>query len=612
MIKTKRSGGFRSGPPGGIGMGPVAKPKDFKKTSLAFVSYLKPHWTGFVLVLALAVSSTVCGLFGPKLLGNMTDVIARGLFGGQNGIDFAAIKIIGLYLIGLYAVSGAFGYIQGWIMSIISQKITYAFRRDISLKISKLPLKYFDHHETGDIISRVTNDVENISQNLNQSLVQVITSAVTVVGILIMMISISWQMTLIALLVLPVSMIFIKVIVRRSQRYYTRQQDFLGKMDGHIEEMFSNHVIVKAFNGEKASMARFNRINNDLYDSGWKSQFMSGLMMPLMHFVSDLGYVAVALVGGYLAIAGKVSIGGIQAFIQYMNQFTQPISQTANIANVFQATIASAERIFEFLNAQEEEAETETVAAPQVISGKVEFDHVFFGYNEDKIIINDFTASIKPKCSVAIVGPTGAGKTTIVNLLMRFYDLDRGTIAIDGVDIAKMKRQDVRRMFGMVLQDTWLFSGTVAANIAFGKPDASREEIIKAAEDAHADHFIRTLPNGYDTIIADSFDNISAGEKQLLTIARAILADAPMLILDEATSSVDTRTESLIQSAMDKLAHGRTSFVIAHRLSTIKNADLILVMKDGNIIEQGRHEELLDRGGFYSSLYNSQFAGAGV
>lgn len=612
MENKKRAGGFHGGPQGMMGGGAVAKPKNFKKTSLAFISYLKPYWGSFALVLVLSILSTIFAIFGPRLLGDMTDVIVRGVFGGQGGIDFGAITKIGYYLIGLYAASAVFGYVQGYIMSSVSQKITYAFRRDISLKTSKLPLRYFDTHETGDIISRVTNDVENISQNLNQGIVQVVTSVITIIGILIMMIAISWQMTLIALLVLPTSLVFVRMILKRSQRYYASQQSSLGKMDGHIEEMFSNHVIVKAFNGEKNSVQHFNRINHDLYDSGWKAQFMSGLMMPLMHFISNLGYVSVAIVGGYLAIAGKVSIGDIQAFILYMNQFTQPITQTANIANVFQATIASAERIFEFLNEQEEKAETETVAAPQKINGEVEFKHVFFGYDADKPIIKDFTTYIKPKCSVAIVGPTGAGKTTIVNLLMRFYDIDSGTITIDGVDIAKMKRQDVRHMFGMVLQDTWLFSGTVAENIAFSKPDASREEIVRVAEEAHADHFIRTLPQGYDSIIADSFDNISAGEKQLLTIARAILADAPMLILDEATSSVDTRTESLIQSAMDRLAHDRTSFVIAHRLSTIKNAQLILVMQGGNIIEQGKHQELLDKGGFYASLYNSQFVGAGV
>lgn len=608
MNNNRRTAGkFRGGPPE-IGMGAAAKAKDFKKTSRAFIVYLKPYQNSLILVLALAVMSTVFSILGPKILGDMTDIVTRGIVGG--GIDFEAIKHTGIFLVGLYVSSAIFGYLQGYIMAGISQKITADLRQDISAKISKLPLAFFDRHEVGDTISLVTNDVENIGQNLNQGMIQTITSAVTLAGIVIMMLTINITMTVIALLILPLSMVFIKQVVKRSQRYYGQQQGLLGKMEGHVEEMFANHVIVKTFNGEKESVARFNDINESLYDSGWKSQFMSGLMMPIMHFISNLGYVSVTLVGGYLAIQGKVTIGGIQAFLQYMNQFTQPISQTANIASVFQTTIASVERIFEFLNAPEEAREPDGLGALQDIKGQVEFKNVFFGYDSEKLVINDFNAVISPKSNVAIVGPTGAGKTTIVNLLMRFYDIDRGSITIDGMDISKMKRQDVRKMFGMVLQDTWLFNGTVAENIAFGNSDATREEIMAAAEKAHIDHFIRTLPNGYDTVIADSIDNISAGEKQLLTIARAILADAPMLILDEATSSVDTRTESLIQSAMDTLTHGRTSFVIAHRLSTIRNADLILVMKDGNIIEQGKHEELLQQNGFYASLYNSQFAKA--
>ncbi len=598
-----------SGPPGSIGMGAVPKAKDFKKTSRRLISYLKLYRGSFVLVLVLAVLGTVCSVLGPRILGNMTDIIIRGVI-GTGGIDFAAIVRTGYILVALYGLSALLGYIQGYIMAGISQKITFVLRRDVAEKVAKLPLRYSDRHEKGDTISLVTNDVESISQNLNQSLVQVITSLVAIVGVLIMMITISLPMTVLAVMIIPVSMVFIRTVVKRSQSYYATQQSALGKMDGHVEEMFSNHVIVKAYNGEDESVARFSRISDDLYESGWKAQFMSGLIMPIMHFISNLGYVAATLLGGYLALQGRVTIGGIQAFLQYMNQFTQPISQTANIANVFQAIVAAAERVFDFLDEEEEYPETDTVRAPETISGQVEFQDIFFGYDPEKPVIHDFSASIAPRQNIAIVGPTGAGKTTIVNLLMRFYDIDKGNIAIDGVDTSKMKRRDVRRLFGMVLQDTWLFSGTIAENIAFGKPEANREEIEEAARKAHADHFIRTLPQGYDTVIADSIDNISAGEKQLLTIARAILADAPMLILDEATSSVDTRTESLIQSAMDELTHGRTSFVIAHRLSTIRSADLILVMKDGNIIEQGRHEELLSKGGFYAALYNSQFAKA--
>jgi len=610
MAKT-HTGGFHGGPPGAMRGRNVEKAKDFKKTILTFIQYLKPYWGSLILVSLLAILATVFTIVSPKMLGQMTDIIVRGL-SNQNGIDFNRISKIGFWLIGLYTASAVFNYIQSWIMSGVSQKITYSFRRNISIKISKLPLSYFDKNEKGNIISRVTNDVETISQNLNQSMVQVVRATATIIGILIMMLTISWQMTIIALAVLPLSLIFIQLIVKNSQQYYNAQQSSLGKINGHIEEMFSNHTIVKTFNGEERSITQFNKINYDLYSSGWKSQFLSGLMMPLMSFIGNLGYVAVAVTGSWLALAGKVSIGGIQAFIQYMNQFTQPIAQTANITTVFQSTAAAAERIFSFLEETEEDPEIKKTMVLKNIIGQVEFSKVNFGYLPGKLIIKNFTARINPKCNVAIVGPTGAGKTTIVNLLMRFYDVDSGTITIDGVDINKMKRQDVRSLFGMVLQDTWLFNDTIAKNIAFSKPNASRKEIIKAAQDAHIDHLIRTMPEGYDTIIADSIDSISAGEKQLLTIARAILANAPMLILDEATSSVDTRTESMIQSAMDKLTHGRTSFVIAHRLSTIKNADLILVMRDGNIIEQGQHQELLNKNGFYASLYNSQFINSEV
>lgn len=600
--------GLRGRSPGMRG-GTGEKAKNFKKAFGTFATYLRPYWVNFIVVGIFVILSTACTVISPKMLGEMTDVVMRGIF-GHSGIDFHAIAGIGFWLVGLYVASGLFGYAQSWIMTTISQKITYAFRRDISQKISKLPLRYFDQHENGDVISRVTNDVEMISQNLNQSMLQAVTSAITIVGILVMMLTINWQMTLVAVVILPVSIIFVKLIVTRSQRYYNRQQAALGAMDGHIEEMFGSHVIVKAFNGEDRSITRFGEINGELYNSGWKSQFLSGLMMPITTLVSNLGYVAVAVVGGRLAIAGSVSIGDIQAFIQYMNQFTQPISQTANIANVFQTTAAAAERIFNFLGEKEELPEIDTLATPKAISGEVEFKNVSFSYDAGRPIIKNFTAHIAPRSNVAIVGPTGAGKTTIVNLLMRFYDIASGTMTIDGLDIEKMKRQDVRRLFGMVLQDTWLFNGTVAENIAFGRTDATRAEIVQAAQEAYIDHFIRTLPNGYDTVLGDSVDVTSAGEKQLLTIARAILADAPMLILDEATSSVDTRTETLIQAAMEKLTRGRTSFVIAHRLSTIRNATLILVMRDGNIVEQGNHHQLLAANGFYASLYNSQFTEA--
>ncbi|HUC96634.1 MAG TPA: ABC transporter ATP-binding protein [Candidatus Saccharimonadales bacterium] len=597
-------GMFRGGRPGMGG----DKPKHFKKTMITVLKYLRPYWFYMALVAVCAIISTVFAIASPKVLGNMTDEIIKGLF-SPKGINFTNIAGIGFWLIGLYLASALFSYLASWIMISISQKITYKFRRDISEKIARLPLRYFDRHENGDIVSHITNDVETISQNLNQSMTQLITSVIMIVGILIMMLTISWQMTLIAVLVLPVSMVLITMIVKRSQRYYTKQQAALGEIDGHIDEMFSNHAIVKTFNGEGRAIKTFNHINVKLFDSGWKSQFWSGLMMPIMQFISNLGYVAVAVVGGWLAINGKVTIGDIQAFIQYMNQFTQPISQTANIANILQATAAAAERIFDFLDADEEKSEKfEESIKPDSVRGEVEFDKVYFGYNKGQPIIKDFSIQIKPKQNVAIVGPTGAGKTTIVNLLMRFYDIDKGSIKIDGVDINTLNRQDVRRLFGMVLQDTWLFQGTIEENIAYGRPKASHEEVIEAAKAAHVDHLINTLPKGYKTIISETADSISAGEKQLLTIARAILADSPMLILDEATSSVDTRTELLIQSAMDKLSHGRTSFVIAHRLSTIRNADVILVMRDGNIIEHGTHEGLLEQNGYYAELYNSQFA----
>ena len=591
-------------------IGPAAKAKNFRKTSRVLAAYLRPHWAEFGVVLVLALLGTLSALFGPKLLGDMTDIIIRGVAG--SGIDFAALERTGYLLLGLYGLSAVFGYVQGYVMASVSQRITQGLRARVAEKVARLPLRYLDRHETGNAISLVTNDVETISQNLNQSLVQVITSLVTIVGVLVMMLTISAPMTAIALLIVPLSLQFVRVVIKKSQRYFAAGQGALGRMDGHIEEMFANHLIVKAYNGEADALARFERINGELYQSGWKAQFVSGLIMPVMHVISNLGYVAVTLAGGYLALSGRVTVGGIQAFLQYMNQFTQPITQTANIANVFQSTVAAAERIFEFLEEPEEPAEQGALSVPASVRGEVAFEEVCFGYEPDRPVIRGFSARIAPQQNVAIVGPTGAGKTTLVNLLMRFYDLDGGRITVDGVDIARYRRRDVRSLFGMVLQDTWLFAGSIAENIAFARPEATREEIIAAATAAHADHFIRTLPQGYDTQLGDSIDSISAGEKQLLTIARAILADASMLILDEATSSVDTRTELLIQSAMDRLTHGRTSFVIAHRLSTIKSADLILVMREGNIIEQGKHEELLAKGGFYADLYNSQFLGTEV
>ncbi len=602
----KPAHGPQGGPPGLVG--PAAKAKDFRKTARALIAYLRPYWADFGAVLGLALLSTLAALVGPRLLGDMTDLILAGVRGGA--IDFAALERTGYLLLALYGLSALLGYVQGYIMAGTSQRITQALRARVAGKVARLPLRYLDRHETGQAISLVTNDVETISQNLNQSLVQVLTSLVTIVGVLVMMLTISGPMTVIALLIVPLSLQFVRAVIKRSQRYFVTQQGALGRMDGHIEEMFANHVIVKAYNGEAAALARFERINADLYASGWKAQFVSGLIMPVMHVISNLGYVAVTLAGGYLALSGRVTVGGIQAFLQYMNQFTQPITQTASIANVFQATVAAAERIFEFLAEPEEPAEFDALPAPASVQGEVRFEEVCFGYEPERPVIRGFSAHIAPRQNVAIVGPTGAGKTTLVNLLMRFYELDSGRITVDGVDIARYARRDVRRWFGMVLQDTWLFSGSIAENIAFGRPEATRDQIVAAATAAHADHFIRTLPQGYDTQLGDSIDSISAGEKQLLTIARAILADAPMLILDEATSSVDTRTELLIQSAMDRLTHGRTSFVIAHRLSTIRHADLILVMREGNIIEQGRHEDLLRQGGFYASLYNSQFLGA--
>ncbi len=591
-------------------IGLIEKPKNFSATMKKLVSYTSPFWVSIIFVLFFAIASTVFAVVSPKILGNMTNQVVNGFI--AKAINFDKLKDFAIELSILYILSSIFSYIQGWIMTGVSQKITYRFRRDISEKINRLPLAYFDKRTFGEVLSRVTNDVDTMSQTLNQNLTQIVTSVTMIIGILIMMFSISWQMTLVSLILVPLSFILMAVIVKKSQHYFKEQQDSLGEINGHIEEMYAGHNVMRVFNGEQRSIQKFEKINTKLYCSAWMSQFLSGLMMPITTFVGNLGFVGVSVLGGWLVIQGKIQIGDIQAFIQYVNQFNQPIVQSASIANVMQSTAAAAERVFEFLDEKEEAVEDSKKVVPKNMNGKVDFDKVVFGYDPDKIIIWDFNANIKPGQRIAIVGPTGAGKTTIVNLLMRFYDVNVGAIKIDGVDTRNMKRVEVRKLFGMVLQDTWLFNGTIRENIAYGKPDATDEEIVAASQAAHADHFIHALPQGYDLKLNEEADNISQGGKQLLTIARAMLIKAPMLILDEATSSVDTRTELLIQKAMENLMKGKTSFVIAHRLSTIRDADLILVMKDGSIIEQGNHKELLAEKGFYESLYNSQFVASSV
>ena len=548
-------------------------------------------------------------------MGKATTALFEGLISkvteqSGSGIDFGYIGQIVIVLLVLYIISTVFSLIQGFAMSGIAQKVSYKMRKEISEKINRMPLKYFDTKTHGEVLSRVTNDVDTVSQTLNQSMSQIITSATTLIGVLIMMFSINWIMTLVALLIVPVSLGLISIVVKKSQRYFKSQQEYLGHVNGQVEEVYSGHNIVKAFNAEEREINTFNDLNDTLYKSAWKSQFLSGLMQPIMMFVGNLGYVLVSIIGGFLAIKGAIEVGDIQAFIQYVRSFTQPIAQTAQIANVLQSTAAAAERVFEFLDEEEEVKDVENPMSTKDIVGEVEFNHVHFGYNPEKIIINDFTAKVKPGQRVAIVGPTGAGKTTMVKLLMRFYEVNEGNITIDGHNIKDFSRSDLRKMFGMVLQDTWLFNGTIMENLRYGRLDASDEEVKRAAKAAHVDSFIKTLPDGYNMELNEEASNVSQGQKQLLTIARAILADPKILILDEATSSVDTRTELLIQKAMDKLMEGRTSFIIAHRLSTIRDADLILVMKDGDIIEQGNHHELLKKGGFYASLYNSQFENA--
>jgi len=607
-----RRGPARRGP---MGHGPMAmmkgdKAQDFKGTMKKLIGYLGKYKAAVLVVMLFAIGSTAASIAGPKILGQATTKLFEGVLAQLNGtgeIDFTYIGRIVVFTLSLYLISALFAYIQGWIMADVSTNITYRFRRDISEKINRMPLKYFDKTTHGEVLSRITNDVDTVNQTLSQSLSQIITSVVTVIGVLVMMLSISWLMTLAALIVIPLSMVVVSVIVRQSQKYFKQQQDYLGHVNGHVEEMYGGHIVMKAFNGERKSIGTFDIYNNVLYDAAWKSQFLSGLMMPLMMFIGNVGYVAVTILGGWLAIRNAITVGDIQAFVQYVRSFTQPITQLANISNILQQTAAAAERVFEFLEEPEEVVETAEPVQLEKVEGHVEFKNVHFGYDPEKPVIKDFSAIAKPGQKVAIVGPTGAGKTTIVKLLMRFYDVDSGSILVEGHDIRDFTRHDLRQKFGMVLQDTWLYNATLMENIRYGRPDATDDEVITAAKAAHVDHFIHTLPDGYNMVLNEETSNISQGQKQLLTIARAVLADPSILILDEATSSVDTRTEILIQRAMDSLMVGRTSFVIAHRLSTIRNADLILVMNEGDIVEQGTHDELLEKGGFYAELHNSQF-----
>lgn len=613
--KSRRPMGH--GPHGPMGTG--EKAKNFKGTMARLIKYLQPFWIPMILCILFSILSTVFTIIGPKILGNATTKLAEGIvakYSGNGSIDFAAIFEILRNLTIIYLISLLFSYLQGWIMAGVSQKVTYNLRREISRKINKLPLKYFDHQTHGEVLSRVTNDVDTVSQSLTQSLQQILSSLVTVIGIMIMMFTISVPMTIMALVVVPLSGIAAAIVVKKSQKYFKAQQNMLGEVNGHIEEMYGGHLVMKAFNGEEKSIETFDQLNDGLYKSAWKAQFVSGVLQPVTSFIGNLGYVGVCVLGGWLVIHKGMAIGDIQAFIQYVRNFNQPITQTAQMMNILQSTAAAAERVFEFLDEKEEEPDTANPVqiydanGNLTIKGNVDFEHVQFGYDPEKIIIHDFNAHIKAGDQIAIVGPTGAGKTTIVKLLMRFYDLNSGDIRIDGIDTTKLTRQELRSCFGMVLQDAWLHTGTIMDNIRYGRMDASDEEVVKAADEAYVDHFIRTLEDGYQTVIDEESTNISQGQKQLLTIARAFLADPRILILDEATSSVDTRTEILIQKGMEKLMKGRTSFVIAHRLSTIKNADLILCMDHGDIVETGTHEELLAKNGFYAKLYNSQFLDA--
>ncbi|PBH06471.1 ABC transporter ATP-binding protein [Clostridioides difficile] len=597
--------------PMGKSMGAGQKANDFKGTMRKLIAYLSKFKISIILVIVFAIGSASFSIVGPKILGKATTKIFEGLVskvsGGNVGIDFNAIGKILTFLLFLYLISALFSFIQGFIMSGISQKVSYNLRKEISAKLDRLPMKYFDTKTHGEILSRITNDIDTLNQSLNQSMTQLITSVTTMIGVLIMMLSISGIMTLVAVLILPISMFVISRIIKNSQKYFRYQQEYLGNVNGQVEETYSGQTIVKAFNREDEVIEEFDKLNDSLYNSAWKSQFLSGIMQPLMMFIGNLGYVMVSILGGWLAIKKTIEVGDIQSFIQYVRNFTQPMTQIAQVANLLQSTAAASERVFEFLEEEEEVQIVENAVSIDGLEGKIDFENVNFGYNPNKTIINDFSVNVKPGQKVAIVGPTGAGKTTIVKLLMRFYDVNSGSILIDGHNIKDFNRSELREMFGMVLQDTWLFSGSIMENIRYGKLNATDEEVIEAAKSAHVHRFIKTLPDGYKMKLNEEASNVSQGQKQLLTIARAILADPKILILDEATSSVDTRTEVLIQKAMDNLMEGRTSFVIAHRLSTIRDADMILVMNEGDIVEQGNHEELLKKGGFYANLYNSQF-----
>jgi ATP-binding cassette subfamily B protein len=612
-----RRGGGHMGPGGGPGGGVMQggeKARNFKGTMKKLIKHLSVFKISITIVIIFAAASALFSIVGPKILGHATTTLFEGIMGNiagtGTGIDFEYIGGIILTLLVLYLLSALFAYIQGWVMSSVSMKVSYGFRRDISEKINRMPLKYFDRTSHGEVLSRVTNDVDTLSQTLNQSMTQIITSVTTVVGVIIMMLSISWLMTLVTMFILPISIVLIMFVVKRSQKYFKEQQDILGHLNGHVEEMYGGHVVMKAFNGEEKSVEKFEGLNSKLFGVAWKSQFLSGMMMPIMSFVGNIGYVAVCVLGGWLVVKNSIAVGDIQAFIQYVRSFTQPIAQLANISNVLQQTAASAERVFEFLAEEEEIPDTTNPVKLEVVQGHVEFKNVHFGYNADKVVINNFSASIKPGQRVAIVGPTGAGKTTMVKLLMRFYEVNEGAILVDGHDIKDFSRGNLRSMFGMVLQDTWLYNDSIMENIRYGRLSATDEEVKTAAKAAHVDSFVHTLPSGYNMVLNEEASNVSQGQKQLITIARAILANPKILILDEATSSVDTRTEVQIQKAMNNLMKSRTSFIIAHRLSTIRDADLILVMNNGDIVEQGDHMELLAKGGFYADLYNSQFESA--